>query len=136
MILLDTSYLVALFSPRDALHARATAWSKAMREPALVTEYVLLETVNSLSMPADRGRAHALIALVESDPGCEWVRADPRIWAAGLQLHRSRPDKEWSLTDCISFAVMSERGIRQALTYDHHFQQAGFEALLRRDPPT
>ncbi len=44
-------------------------------------------------------------------------------------------DQEWSLTDCISFIVMQQRGISPALTYDHHFEQAGFEALLRRDPP-
>ena len=135
MILLDTNYLVALFNPRDDLHARANAWSRAIREPGIVTEYVLLETVNALSMPADRSRAHALIALVESDPECEWVVADPRLWAAGLDLHRQRTDKAWSLTDCISFAVMQERGITRALTHDRHFEQAGFEALLRRDPP-
>jgi uncharacterized protein len=44
-------------------------------------------------------------------------------------------DKSWSLTDCISFAVMNDRGITRAMAYDHHFEQAGFEALLRRDPP-
>lgn len=51
-------------------------------------------------------------------------------------MHRERPDKEWSLTDCISFALMGERRIQRALAYDHHFEQAGFEALLRKDPPT
>ena len=52
----------------------------------------------------------------------------------GLSLHVARMDKSWSLTDCISFYLMRERGITQALTTDHHFTQAGFEALLRRDP--
>jgi uncharacterized protein len=42
----------------------------------------------------------------------------------------SRRDKEWSLTDCISFVVMKERGLTEALTADHHFEQAGFKALL------
>jgi predicted nucleic acid-binding protein len=46
-------------------------------------------------------------------------------------LYRGRPDKEWSLTDCISFVVMGERSLTEALTSDHHFEQAGFTALLK-----
>jgi predicted nucleic acid-binding protein len=46
-------------------------------------------------------------------------------------LYHLRPDKQWSLTDCISFLVMSEEGITEALTADHHFEQAGFVALLK-----
>ena len=72
---------------------------------------------------------------MRSDPACELVQASPLLFDAGLRWHRDRPDKEWSLTDCISFAVMSERKILRALAYDHHFEQAGFEALLRGDPP-
>jgi uncharacterized protein len=47
-----------------------------------------------------------------------------------MALYGRRPDKAWSLTDCISFEVMTERGITEALTSDHHFMQAGFQALL------
>jgi uncharacterized protein len=50
---------------------------------------------------------------------------------AGIDLYRARPDKEWSLTDCISFAVMHQYSIREALTADHHFEQAGFVPLLK-----
>jgi len=49
----------------------------------------------------------------------------------GLELYARRPDKSWSLTDCISFVVMTDRGLTEALTGDHHFEQAGFRALLR-----
>jgi predicted nucleic acid-binding protein len=49
---------------------------------------------------------------------------------AGYSLYASRPDKDWSLTDCISFVLMKELGVSEALTGDHHFQQAGFVALL------
>jgi predicted nucleic acid-binding protein len=52
-----------------------------------------------------------------------------------MQEHERAQDKEWSLTDCISFLLMRERGIHEALTHDHHFEQAGFVALLRSDPP-
>jgi predicted nucleic acid-binding protein len=135
MILLDTGYFIALFRPEDELHERAVAWSLHLNEALLVTEYVLLECVNSFSRPKDRPAAHALIEHVRSEAGCELVHASPELFEAGLRLHRERPDMEWSLTDCISFALMSERGIRSALAYDHHFDQAGFEALLRKNPP-
>lgn len=136
MILLDTGYFIALFTPDDDLYERAAAWSLHLNEPLVVTEYVLLECVNSFSMPKDRPSAHALIEHVRTDPACEVVHASPQLFEAGLRLHRERPDKEWSLTDCISFALMGERRIQRALAYDHHFEQAGFEALLRKDPPT
>lgn len=55
----------------------------------------------------------------------------PVLFDAGVRLYRERPDKDWSLTDCISFVAMEERGIREALTGDHHFEQAGFVALLK-----
>jgi uncharacterized protein len=134
MILLDTGYFVALFSPDDDLHERAVAWSLQLNEPMLVTEYVLWECVNAFSKPKDRASAHALIEHVQSDQACELVQASPELFAAGLRLHRDRPDKEWSLTDCVSFHLMRERGVTRALAYDIHFQQAGFEALLRCDP--
>lgn len=135
MIFLDTGYFVALFTLDDELHDRAVAWSSRLDEPGLVTEYVLWECVNTFSKPKDRASAHALIEYVQSDSRCELVHASPELFAAGLQLHRDRPDKEWSLTDCVSFRVMRERGITRALAYDIHFEQAGFEALLRKDPP-
>jgi predicted nucleic acid-binding protein len=59
----------------------------------------------------------------------------PTLVDEGLTLYRARPDKSWSLTDCVSFTLMTDRQITRALAYDHHFEQAGFEALLRRDPP-
>lgn len=135
MIFLETGYFVALFGVDDELHARALAWSMHGDEPLLVTEYVLWECVNTFSKPRDRATAHALIEHVESDPACEVVRASTDLFAVGLRLHRDRPDKEWSLTDCVSFHLMRARGITRALAYDIHFEQAGFEALLRRDPP-
>lgn len=48
------------------------------------------------------------------------------------RLYDARPDKSWSLTDCISFVVMAERDLTEPLTGDHHFDQAGFTALFKQ----
>jgi predicted nucleic acid-binding protein len=53
-----------------------------------------------------------------------------RIFELGLKLYSERSDKDWSLTDCISFEVMREQGLKEALTGDHHFKQAGYQALF------
>jgi predicted nucleic acid-binding protein len=134
MIFLDTGFLLALFDAADELHARAVSWSAHSSESCLVTEYVLWECVNAFSHPADRSAAHVLVDYLRSEPGYEIMSTTPGLFAAGMRLHRERPDKAWSLTDCISFQVMRERGIQRALAYDEHFEQAGFVALLRRSP--
>jgi predicted nucleic acid-binding protein len=101
----------------------------------LVTEYVLWETVNALSKAPDRAKAHVLLEHVRTSGNYDSIAASPDLFEAGLRFHAERPDKDWSLTDCISFLVMQERNLTRALAYDHNFEQAGFEALLRRDPP-
>ena len=135
MIFVDTSHLVALALPKDSLHAVALAWSQHIAEPLLTTSYVVCEFMNGLSSPALRGRAHGLLSLLLSSNDINLVSdASEPLLTDGLELHRNRPDKEWSLTDCISFVVMQRHGVTEALTHDHHFEQAGFEALLRRTP--
>ena len=69
MIAVDTGFLLALCQPRDALHLRAKAWAAVVVEPLLVTEYVLCETVNALSQPVDRPKAHALLRFIRTAPG-------------------------------------------------------------------
>jgi predicted nucleic acid-binding protein len=105
-----------------------------LAEPLLVTEYIFCETINHLSRRADRHRAATIIRLVFENPSYTFIHAASELFESGLQLHRDRPDKEWSLTDCISFHLMQARGVTCALAYDLHFEQAGFEALLRHDP--
>lgn len=134
MIFVDTGYFLALLDTRDTLHQRALQWSRGLNEPLLTTEYVVVEMFNAFSAPTKRFRPHGLLAQLRKTPQYEILPASPQLFEAGLQLHAARPDKEWSLTDCISFVVMSERDISRALAYDHHFEQAGFEPLLRREP--
>lgn len=134
MIFVDTGYLLALLNPGDELFERAQLWAAAVREPLVTTEYVLWELVNSFSDPVDRPKAHATVAEIRSSLSWELIYATPELFSQGVSLHHLRPDKRWSLTDCVSFFLMQERALKRSLAFDHHFEQAGFEALLRRDP--
>jgi uncharacterized protein len=135
MIFVDASYLFAIASPRDQLHARAMNWAFTLPGPLLTTEYILWEMVNGLSHPLDRPQAHALLDDIQNSSAWQTIAASNALYSSGLTRHRQHADKEWSLTDRTSFGVMRQQGILKALTHDHHFEQAGFEALLRRDPP-
>jgi predicted nucleic acid-binding protein len=134
MTFVDTGYLVALVSPADAHHARALAWSFVALPPFIVTEYVLVEVMNLLSRPKDRSRAIHVADRIFEAADFRFVAASEELLRSGLALYRRREDKSWSLTDCVSFVVMNSRGISEALAHDEHFVQAGFDALLRRDP--
>lgn len=126
----DASYYVALLSPRDQYHQVAVRVSGELRRPVVVTEFVLIEVSNALAQVESRARAVRLWAHLNSDPSVTIVLASTKLIAGALDLYAQRPDKNWSLTDCISFVVMQERGLTEALTADHHFGQAGFAVLL------
>ena len=92
------------------------------------TTAVLLEVADAMAAPAMRV---GCAAFLEELSGCTTVRSlDEALLQRGLKLYGSRKDKAWSLTDCISFVVMGDEGLTDALTGDRHFEQAGFTALL------
>jgi len=126
----DSYYFLAFVNPRDAGHERALDFSRSYRGRSLTTEWVLAEVADALSAPDQRGLFQELLAQVRSDPGFAIVEATHDLFDRGVELFSERPDKSWSLTDCISFVVMDQQGTKEALTADHHFQQAGFVALL------
>ena len=97
----------------------------------MTTTAVLIEFADALASPASRQVAAEYLRSLPLDTTIDVVPVDDDLWARGLALYEQRPDKGWSLTDCISFIVMEDRGIRDALTGDSHFEQAGFRALLR-----
>ena len=127
----DTAFYVALLRPTDDLHRAAVEFDRTFRGSYVTTEYVLIELGNWLAEPGNRRAFIRLLDMLRSEPRVEIVPSDPAWVAKGIDLYTSRPDKGWSLTDCISFAVMAERRIESALTADHHFEQAGFVALLK-----
>lgn len=89
-----------------------------------------MEVADALSAPANRQAVVDLLDILKHSEDVQIVSPSQEHFDAGFELFRNRPDKYWSLTDCISFEVMREFGISEALTGDRHFEQAGFRALL------
>lgn len=127
----DSFYYLAIINPNDAFHERAVRVSDCFEGQVVTTAWVLTEVADALAAPAQRASFLSLLETLRDDAEVTIVPAQEDIFEAGIDLYARRPDKEWSLTDCISFIAMQEHGITEALTGDHHFEQAGFVALLR-----
>ena len=98
--------------------------------PFVTSEAVLFELGNALAKPPHRRLGIHALQQIRADSGIEIVPVDPDLFAQTVAFYQSRPDKAWGLTDCSSFIIMQQRGLRDALTADNHFEQAGFKRLL------
>jgi len=128
---IDTYYLLALVNSRDKDHEKAVRHSQGRVGGLLTTTWVIVEFADALSAIDSRKRAAQFIRGFLNQPFVEVVPPNELQFQLGLNIYENRQDKEWSLTDCLSFLVMQERGVMDALTADHHFEQAGFRALMR-----
>ena len=126
----DAFALIAWLNPRDDAHEKVSAYLAGFTGRMVTTEWVLMEVADALSSPLARTKTAEFLQTVRADPLFEVVDYLPEVYQAGFDLFANRPDKAWSLTDCISFAVMSEQGLTDALTADRHFEQAGFRAVF------
>lgn len=105
-------------------------WSGAPGRYVL-TNAIRLEVMDALSSRRLRGHAIKFWDDSIASPIAVNVPVDDDLMTRAVELFRLRPDKDWSLTDCISFVVMADRGILIALTGDRHFEQAGFEIAFK-----
>lgn len=126
----DTFYFMALLNRKDSAHSAAKTHSSGSGG-ILTTEWVLTELADAMCSRRERQKCVDLYQVLRSNPDVETIPASSDLFIRGMELFAARSDKDWSLTDCISFVVMEERGIADALTGDHHFEQAGFRALLK-----
>ncbi len=127
----DTYYYLALLSPDDAGHERAVKFFSGYTGRIVTTGWVLTELADALIHPKHRVLVADFLTDLSTQPTTIIEPLSNELMAEGLRLFAARPDKHWSLTDCISFFVMQREGIADALTADHHFEQAGFRALLK-----
>lgn len=130
---IDTLYFVARLNPRDQWHKAAVALEPLLKTAHLVTtESVLIETLNFFAgYPFEMKQTAAnVIRDIWAEDMVEVIQHSEGAFFSGLELYESRPDKGYSLTDCISMSAMRERNITDVLTHDNHFRQEGFNVLL------
>ena len=133
-IFADACYWIALLNRNDQLHAAANAAQKQLRNARVVTtDEVLSEVLNFFSGHGQQMRAAAAQTIegLRTDTHVTVVEQSRATFDGGLIRYKQFADKEWSLTDCVSFELMWRDSIAEALTDDHHFEQAGFTAKLR-----
>lgn len=135
-VFVDTSGWIALLNADDGLHDQAAL---CLRQLAIstrrltTTDWVLAETGNGLARTAARDRFVLAVERFLQSPHSRLVRIDPETFHQAVDLYAHVADKTWGLVDCASFVVMQHQGIREALTVDRHFSQAGFQCLLKAD---
>lgn len=128
----DTHFYIALLSPKDADHLRALRFLATSDTLEFVTTTsVLGELGNAMCRPRQRVRFSRFLNTLRNDTRTRVIDTGRGLFWRGIDFFCRRLDKEWSLTDCISFTVMADEGITEALTGDHHFEQAGFVSLLK-----
>jgi uncharacterized protein len=130
-VFLDTFFIQALLNRRDNFHAKAKAlFSQVQVIPEVwTTEAVLIEVGNALASINREGAAE-FIRSCYTTPNLKVIPADTPLLKRAVKLYETRTDKEWGLTDCISFVVMKDRRITLALSADVHFRQVGFTTML------
>jgi len=126
----DTHYFLALLIRGDSDHSKAVAIAEKLTNPIITTAWVLTEVGDALAAVRFRFMFVQMLEALRADPACTIIPASASLFDAGVRLYAQRPDKDWTLTDCISFALMREYALTEALTGDHHFRQAGFRILL------
>ena len=102
----DTFFYLALLNKRDANHVKALAFSEVTQDIIITTSWVLTEIGDKMSAPPARGKFITFIGEILKDKLTRVLPAEQRLFDLGFKLYLERPDKAWSLTDCISFAVM------------------------------
>ncbi len=127
----DTFYFLALLSARDSAPQRAVEFTQSFTGRLLTTAWIITEIADGMSTAAERARFVAFFDRLAKNAAVVIEPSSPDLFDQGMALYRQRLDKEWSLTDCISFLVMQKQSVREALTGDHHFEQAGFTAILK-----
>jgi predicted nucleic acid-binding protein len=127
----DTYFFLALLFENDEAHAEAKARVANLSGRLYTSVWVLTEVADALAVPGRRQRFLPLLQFLRASPSVMIVPAEQTLFDRAVELYDQRPDKAWSLTDCISFTIMEDHGLRDALTGDHHFEQAGFNVLMK-----
>jgi predicted nucleic acid-binding protein len=128
-IFADSFFFLALMNKRDAAHFKAVELIDTLTGPFVTTQWILVEVADAFSQPRDRGLFAKLLEFMDADNRIQVVAVSDIAFKLGVAKFLGRSDKSWSLIDCISFDVMENQGITEALAGDHHFSQAGYTPM-------
>ena len=132
-VFVDTHYLIAVINRFDQSHKSSISIiSQLTNTKLVVTETVLVETLNYFAefRPEAKQYAADTIESFAANNNVEVIEQTSELFREGIKQYKSRLDKGYSLTDCISMNVCRQLGIHEILTHDHHFEQEGFKILL------
>jgi predicted nucleic acid-binding protein len=133
IVFADTVYWVALLVPGDQWRARAIGVTEGLVQVRILTaQEVLVELLNFVAGVGDwtRRQVAEWVDRLPDDPDISVITQSEASFRSGLELYKQRPDKGYSLTDCVCMQAMRDHGIAEILTHDHHFRQEGFIILL------
>jgi hypothetical protein len=136
-VFIDTMALLALVNRDDAYHQpcrQALAELGRLGTPLVTSGWVLAEFLNAACRTPVRAAALRGVERLRRSASTTIVPVSAADWERTLAFYAARPDKEWSFIDCSSMVICADRGLRQVLTADRHFAQAGYELLLRGVP--
>lgn len=128
-IFVDTSAWCALFDRADRQHARAKQyWESMAGRLGLVytSDFVLDETLTLLRMRLGHAAAVQFGKLAQASKVVQVIPVSASRWEHAWSIFVRFEDKDFSFTDCTSFAIMQELSLREAMAFDHHFIQMGF----------
>lgn len=130
----DADYWIGLLNKNDQLHTSAKEVSQSLGHVRIVTsQMVLAEVLNSFSKRGQHFREMVtkFVEALEKNPNVSIEPQTHQLFCDAFGCFKTRLDKDWSITDCASFIIMQRLEITEALSHDEHFQQAGYQALLR-----
>jgi len=128
----DANYYLALINQDDDLNSKVLDVTRKLRGAEIITTaWILTELADAFCQPPNREKTVRTIERLRKNPSVTVVAPSWELFEKGLDLFLRRGDKDWPLTDCISFVTMEQFGLQEALAEDHHFEQAGFRALMR-----
>lgn len=131
VVFADAFYFVARLNRRDQHHERVLNFSRDFRARLLTSDWVLMEVADALAGSESRVRVRDFVLHLRQSSACEIIPASRDDLNRALDLYHQHSDKGWTLTDCVSFVIMRDRNVTEALTGDRHFEQAGFTALFK-----
>ena len=132
-VFLDASFFLAFLKPEDRDYPAAIRWARHYAgRPRLTTTVALAEAADKRPNRERWRRFEIFFVTLRADPSLTVVPVDLALLDRAMFFRQKHPARTWGLADCVSFVVMRDHGVTDALAGDKHFLEAGFDALLLR----